>query len=242
MIYAGISETGLAREENQDAIFMDIKGSIGCFGVADGMGGHESGEKASLEVMDCINKWWIGVQEPDSIEAFMGLVQEAVSAIELANINIRKKIEPRSVCGSTVVIILVWCTYYAVLHAGDSRAYLIDKKCRVKQLTLDDVWENKPELIKRKSKLKKYSTYGKLTNAVGVDDSIKITMKVGLIENHAGFFLCSDGLYKMVDERSINQILKSMKNINIELIIDQIRRKVYQNGAADNVSFILVKV
>lgn len=241
MIYAGLSEVGLVREENQDAIFTDQNGTLGCFCVADGMGGHEHGERASQEIVACIGKWWERVSEPTGVEQFLDLTQTLGESIRSANMNIRNFTVPGTTCGSTVVALLIWGQYYAVLHAGDSRAYMIDKKGRLNQLTIDDVWENQPEIKIHKHKLKKYSTYGKLVNAIGANDSPKITVRTDNIGESSGFLLCSDGLYKMVEEKRISKLLKSFRRLGPEACMEELKQQVYQNGAKDNVSIILIQ-
>lgn len=242
MLYSAICDTGLVRLENQDSVFSDTKGSVGCFCVADGMGGHENGGDASREIVESIKHWWEEVTEPTTINDFMDMPQGLSNAIKTANDNIRKMTAPGSVCGSTVVCVLVWQTYYAVLHAGDSRAYLINKRYKLNQITRDDVWENQPNLNIRKSKLKKYTTYGKLVNAIGARDDVSITIKSDMIESNIGFLLCSDGLYKMVDEKNLRRILRSTKKTDLNQTVDKIKQVVYENGARDNVSIILIRV
>ncbi len=241
MIYAGLSEVGLVREENQDAIFTDQRGDLGCFCVADGMGGHEHGERASQEIVACIGKWWETVSEPTDVDQFLNLTQALGESIRTANTNIRNFTVPGTTCGSTVVALLIWDQYYAVLHAGDSRAYMIDKRGRLNQLTIDDVWENQPEIKIHKHKLKKYSTYGKLVNAIGANDMPKITIRTDNIGQNAGFLLCSDGLYKMVEEKKISKHLKGLLRQGPEACIEELKQQVYINGAKDNISIILIQ-
>lgn len=238
----GLCDSGLIRKINQDAIFMDIKGELGCFCVADGMGGHENGEMASQEIVKCVSHWWEKVQDPDSFDQFEQLKKGLFKAISDSNTNIRSFTNIRDICGSTVVAILIWRQYYALLSAGDSRVYLINKKNKIRQMTRDDVWENNLNIKIKKCKLKKYSTYGKLTNAIGIDDEVKLNVTSGIINDEKGFILCSDGLHKMINERAINKQLRSLKEGDLSQIVMRLKEKVYSKGARDNISIILVRI
>ncbi len=55
--YTILSEIGLGRKENQDAVFGANDGSVGIFLVADGMGGHVDGARASATVKNNIKTW-----------------------------------------------------------------------------------------------------------------------------------------------------------------------------------------
>ena len=53
-----LSEKGIVREENQDAILARITGESGLFVVADGVGGSENGALASNLIVDTYSRWW----------------------------------------------------------------------------------------------------------------------------------------------------------------------------------------
>ncbi len=68
--YAAATDTGLVRETNQDALFVDDSLAI----VADGMGGHAAGEVASAMTVEAI---YNGYLERPTIEGLLSAVETA---------------------------------------------------------------------------------------------------------------------------------------------------------------------
>ncbi len=241
MYYSGICETGLKRSINQDSIYMNAKDNFGIFCVADGMGGHEDGEKASGEITLCLKDCWNQMQEPIDVFSFQSCVDYVVETLQIANRNIRTFTPKNHVCGSTVVVLLLWERYYALISAGDSRIYRFDGKHRLLQLTRDEVWENQPGLKISMRERKKYSTYGKLVNAVGVKEELEVHVKTDILKKKNYFLLCSDGLYKVIGDWNIRKHMKCIGKESPEQITLNMKKEVYDEGAVDNVSIIIVQ-
>ncbi|MBP5330502.1 MAG: serine/threonine-protein phosphatase [Lachnospiraceae bacterium] len=241
IVYNTVCERGLVRENNQDSVFADVKGRNGIFCVADGMGGYEKGEVASGIIVQKVEEAWKSFFETENKKNFRDLFNAVSTAIKTANRDIYENYNKDAVCGSTVVVLLIFGNDYGVLSAGDSRLYSYQKDT-VKQVTEDDVWENLPEQKgKDIRELRSSSKYGKLTNAVGTMRDVRINYQMGKIKGSATYLLCSDGLYKMCSAQELARNLT--EHWKDPAILNEIlQEKVYMAGAKDNLSIITVNV
>lgn len=239
---AFFSEQGL-RNVNQDAIYASAKGDRGIFVVADGMGGHFGGEVASGAIVTGVRNWW------DSNE-FIGAASELVAeqcCTLLLNINKEVFSYYRSrgqVGGSTVAVLILWKDRYIVLSAGDSRIYRVREK-KLEQLTTDDVWENLPEVKYEmdSEKIAQDERFGRLTQALGSEERLRINRGGGMLSDREVFLLCSDGVYKYCAHRELEKNLRrGMKFRSANRIKEMVRQCAMKSGVDDNYSAIICNV
>lgn len=238
--YVGICDKGSVRECNQDAIFMHAKGDSGLFAVADGMGGHVRGELASQEMINHISNWWNQFTPGRFDYDFQKMMRSIGQTIEYANEIIYEKYNQSQVCGTTIVLIFIHRKYYGIIYAGDSRCYGYSK-WKVRQLTIDEVWENQVGLRKEDRQNKSHPNYGKLVNAIGTKKVTYYKTITNEMHQDNVFLLCSDGLYKYCEENYLKKCLRKCKKNKMEPISQALMQRVYQNGARDNISEILIR-
>lgn len=137
-----LSEAGMRRYDNQDAVLAVNTKQAGLFCVADGMGGHYRGGLASRTVIDSLEKWWDGIRECIASMAFLDILTELDKKIKALNEDIFQMYETEGQKGGTTLCLLLIHNHaYAVMNVGDSRIYRYQRgRCR--QMTADDVWEN----------------------------------------------------------------------------------------------------
>lgn len=246
--YCGISDKGAVRELNQDAIFMDVNEDTALFAVADGMGGHMYGEAASGIIVEQLRQWWderhAVSHKTGNLEDMDKVVCSLREQIIYANSVIHEQYNNGAdVCGSTLVVLLIWGSSYCIFSCGDSRVYYA-KGRRCEQVTVDDVWENQPHIIAEYEprQIREHAYYGRLIRAVGVSENVILKEQINVLESGGRFLLCSDGLYKMCPKKEIEKTLRRYKgNRNGDKLLERTMRRVYADGARDNVSVILVK-
>ncbi len=241
MEYKGVCDIGLERTINQDAVFMAAEEEIGLFCVADGMGGHSHGERASREVADGMAGWWKGFRETDFDCDFSRMIYSLNQVLEKANRNIWQMSGGREISGTTAVALFVYRGRYGILSAGDSRIYRCDR-ARVKQMTVDEVWENQTNLAVSNRMKRHHPNRGKLVNAIGIAEDVRITSSTDQTQPGMVFMLCSDGLYKMCPERIMEKYLKKCRRSPLNTALDSLIKKIYEGGAKDNFSVILVRI
>ncbi len=242
---AAFSETGAVRSENQDAVYINKTEKAGLFVVADGMGGHYKGGFASSCTVGAMKNWWEQVRDSILSIPFMDVVNSLENAIRALNRQIYQAyLREGKQGGTTLCVLLLYGSFYAVFHVGDSRIYCYSQK-KFRQLSVDDVWENKPYIKKLADSvdLRSDSRYGRLTNAIGAWEQVSVSVATGVMKKTAVFFLCSDGVYKYCEESRISTLLKrSEKSGSAAGQLERLKAVVYGNGAGDNLSAVLVVV
>jgi len=238
---AGKCDVGGKRKINQDSFCMFQKEDAGLFAVADGMGGHTNGEKASQTVIAQLSDWWTSFSPVLFGYEFCRMLTDIEKVIKHANSRIYTQWNRNGVCGTTVTVLFIYRNLYGVIYAGDSRCYL-SKGWKWKQVTTDEVWENQSGIADSERQQKDHPNRGKLVNAIGIREAVRCRAVTDLILPETAFLLCSDGLYKYCADRFIkNCVRKCRDRQGIEQSIDKLVSQVYQNGAGDNISVVIVK-
>ncbi|SFB82331.1 PP2C family protein-serine/threonine phosphatase [Butyrivibrio sp. YAB3001] len=237
IIYSAYSDKGRRDGENQDAYFVFRSENFSLFCIADGMGGHSKGEVASGEITKAIEKWLKGLYEKKMLLSQM-IFDEFEKVVDSINLKIYKEYNQASICGATIVALLIKNGEYCVISAGDSRAYKVEKG-KIIQITRDDVW------INESGDERFNADNGKLTKAVGIAESLICNRVTGSIDNGTVFFLCTDGVYKVIAEKELNKIVrttrKSKHDAQMDAVLEMIKQNVLCKGAPDNNTGILVK-
>ena len=213
------TDVGRKREANEDNFLVDKKLSL--FVVADGMGGHASGEVASDIAVhefrnavdanrDLIERFAKGdaAVRPQEI---LTVLEHAIQSAGLA-IYQKGQAEPdKRGMGTTTSALLIAGDRGFIAHVGDSRIYLV-RRGQVVQLTEDHSLIN--ELIRR-GKITKdgienspYKAYkNAVTRAVGVYETVNgDTIDFEILPGDQ-FLLCSDGLHVFLDDKKTIDIL-----------------------------------
>lgn len=242
MKHVGICDVGKVRDINQDAILTVSKDNCGLFVVADGMGGHSQGEKASQHIVQTLLEWWKAFSPAKYDNDFKRMIYALKQMLEQANREIYRSYNQTATCGSTAVILFIYKNTYGILYAGDSRIYMYYER-KLRQMTVDEVWENQPDLSPKERKLCWDYCHGKLLNAVGIKQEIECKVITDELEEGMVFLLCSDGLYKYCSERYLKRCMKKARNAgNVEYSCACLLDKVYEGQAKDNISIVLVQV
>lgn len=227
----GQTHVGCVRELNEDAYLNQA--DVGLWAVADGMGGHESGEVASQLVVEAL----AGVSSFASAYAFR---DAAAHAIEAANAEMlaRSAWEDQGSMGSTVVALLAHHGHYACLWAGDSRAYLY-RGGYLRRLTRDHsvVQEMVDAGTLSEENARKHPRANVITRAVGAREALELDGVFGTIQAGDRFLLCSDGLTAVVHER---EIAEEMIRAPLQAAAERLIERALARGAPDNVTVVMV--
>jgi PPM family protein phosphatase len=244
------TDVGRKRSSNEDNFLIDQQ--LKLFVVADGMGGHASGEIASAMcvhlIRDAIHR------ERDLLEHYddddprchvevCTLLEYAVhETCELIHKKAKQEPEKRGM-GTTVVVLLIIGARGFIAYVGDSRIYLL-RGGVVYQLTEDHSLRN--ELIRLgKITAEEFedSPYAGLKNAmtraVGVYEHVEVdTLDFDIVPGDA-FLLCSDGLYEYLDD---NDIANLIGEADIRAAPGRLIELANTRGGKDNVTAIVVQV
>lgn len=223
------THVGNVRSENEDTLFGSVE--AGVWMVADGMGGHSNGRFASQTIADALRETPLS----DTIESACDQVADAVHR---ANARIlAKSLEIGGQVGSTFVALVVRGREFAVLWAGDSRAYL----CRGDELILLTRDHTQVEAMVERGLLTREEAFDHpmkhvLARAVGVQEHLEIDAIRDAIAPGDVFLLCSDGLHSVIEDAEIARLLREKGTGACDDLIEACLR----HGAPDNVTIALV--
>ena len=240
-----LTDVGLVRQENQDSCFLSVDEGIGVFCVADGMGGHSNGKRASSDIVDGIRQWTSAFYSGKYNGGFSEIITDFENYLLHMNRKLYKYYNHDRICGSTIVALLVYGKYYAVFSLGDSRLYR-KRGFSFLQLTQDDVWQNSDVMsyAVQDEELRQNVNYDRLTRAFGIEESVVLHRITDTLKRGDTFFLCSDGVYKYCPEKIIKNCCTApiLGNVNIDDRLLEIRKQVYKNGAPDNLTAVMVRI
>ena len=192
-IDSGFTHVGHLRKENQDAILIHPSDSL--WVVADGMGGHSDGDKASKSIVSQLGE----LRLEGDLFANINQVKAVLNQVNRNILNYAN--ERHTTCGSTVVALLRNQDQCTFLWAGDSRLYL-RRGHELIQLTSDHSVENSFGMTNSSEQRPKNHA---ITRAVGVFDELDVECGFHELAKGDRFLLCSDGLYGPLAESQINQ-------------------------------------
>lgn len=229
---AGATDVGLKRSVNEDSYVA----AFPVFVVADGMGGHTAGDRASAAIVE---QFGLLVGRAD-LEAV-----DVVDSLLTANDTVRELAEGlERGAGSTVtgfaVIQQSGEARWMVFNVGDSRVYrLYDGLCE--QLTVDH--SAVQELIDAgrldADERETYSGRNVITRAIGADDSAADYWLMPVV-NGERLLACSDGLTRELDDAAIRAVL--LGTATPEQAADELVRRAVEHGGRDNVTAVVVDV
>lgn len=240
-----MSDTGRVRNLNEDSVRVerpsqsDVAARWGdLYVVADGMGGHESGEVASQIAVETIAHSYYTIKGTSADGALK-------KAIEQANIEIfrRAQEEDRHGMGTTVVAAVRIDRMLYIAHVGDSRIYLI-RDGQIKALTQDHsmVQEQVAAGILTPEEAEKHPYRNVISRAVGTSPSVEVEVSQSSpLELRDGdvVLLCSDGLTEHVKAPTIRQIVA---NRAAEAAAHALIQAANNGGGSDNISVIVLRV
>jgi serine/threonine protein phosphatase PrpC len=215
---------------------------ISLIAVADGMGGHVSGELASSLVIDAIAQIGafelVALQNP-SFEEHGDWVKRAMNAANKAVYEARQAAS--NDMGSTLVLGLITGSQAYLGHVGDSRIYLLSKGS-FQQLTTDH------------SLVQHLVTMGKISQdearfhpqrnviyrSLGENPEADTDYFVQQLFPGDRLLFCSDGLIGMLDDQKIQKII--LEASSPQAACDLLTEAAISAGGEDNISIILVEV
>lgn len=247
--FAGATDPGCVRPNNEDNFA--IEQGLGLFIVADGMGGHNSGEVASdlatTTVRDFARKMLGGQKSLVPEGGTPGLSPRARQLeyfIRSANTLIYEKGRafPKDAgMGTTIVAAIIDKNSLTVAHVGDSRLYLY-RRGELLQLTVDHSLVS--EQVQRghiSAEEAQHSNFQNiLTRALGVEPEVAIDIADHPLVPGDLVLAASDGLTKMLNDAEIAAIMRAEEEPS--RIVDALISRSRDAGGVDNVTVVVAKI
>jgi serine/threonine protein phosphatase PrpC len=236
------SDVGHVRSLNQDFISCVVpedevqfrnKGAL--FLVADGMGGHNAGEVASQEAVEC-------VLEAYYADATHDVVESLKRAFEIANQTLCAMAQDdpsKAGMGTTLVAAVIREDRAIIANVGDSRAYLLRGK-RLSQITVDHSWveEQVQEGLLTRDAARRHPHRNLITRSLGTRPGVEVDFFDMDLHRGDRLLLCTDGLSGQVSDQKMAQVVHAMspQGAAADLVA-----RANAKGGVDNVSVVIVQ-
>jgi serine/threonine protein phosphatase PrpC len=240
--------TGLQRKQNEDSLLVLVENAdgdgvlpnFGLFCVADGAGGHESGEIASGIAVRAVARSLLEDAFLHRIVESNGDRADLEELMRLAFERTQDTINDSAEGGVTTLTVAVLMEETLTIgHVGDTRAYLIEDD-QLRLITRDhsvpwrlvEIGQLTPEeaLVHPQRNL--------LWNAMGKGSNLVIDVYTQVVPRPGHLLLCSDGLWGEVPEEQIRRAIRESLEPN-QACLDMVRA-ANANGGADNITAILI--
>lgn len=247
--FAGGTDVGRKRDHNEDSIFLPTEARLGI--VADGMGGHASGEVASKLAVDTVVAYFHSTSEmqpltwPFKVDRdIRAEVNRMVTSIMLANVEIHEKAARDASCkgmGTTIDAINFLDDTVIIGHVGDSRVYryrdgeltqitedhsLINDYIKMKRVTVEEAenWPHKNVIVR----------------ALGMKDTVQVDIVTETCRVGDCYLLCSDGLTDMLSDPQVAHMIQMQRDL--DTAVDKLVEAANEEGGVDNISVVLARL
>lgn len=250
LAFGQATDVGMVRSNNQDSVFSfvstsrsaDQRPDFGLFIVADGMGGHHDGEKASAMTAHSVasyitNHIYLPMINGDNDAERVPITEALISAVQKANSDVIVRVPDG---GTTLTAVAVIGDLAYVAHVGDTRVYLVTKD-GLEQITRDH------SLVQRLIELGQltpdeaaiHPQKNVLYRALGQSDNLEVDALTRRLPPNSRLILCSDGLWNMVSDDEIMEI--ALKHNNPQEICDKLVALANTHGGSDNITAVVLQ-
>jgi protein phosphatase len=247
--FAGETDVGMKRTHNEDFLYLPDEERL--IMVADGMGGHASGDLASRLAVDTIVDFFRATSEEPEI-SWPFLVDRdnrmhenrLVTGVKLANLKIFEAAQRNSRfrgMGTTIVACFFCEDLVLIGHVGDSRVYHIHGN-EMTQITEDHSLLNDYIKMKRitPDEVDRFPHKNVIVRALGMKETVAVDILSANPVLGDIFLLCSDGLSGMVEDGDMLKLVHSEKDL--DRCCEKLVESANANGGVDNITVALARL
>lgn len=203
--FATLTKNG-NREVNEDSIGVFSHDDMCLFVLCDGLGGHGMGADASRLVVDVFESQFSNCDDPVNFLGDCFTTAQEMLMTEQAARHAKSKMK------TTCVALLIDNGKARIGHIGDSRLYIF-KKGKYKARTLD---HSIPQMLVlsreiKESEIRNHPQRSYVTRVMGVEweKNMYDLMEPIVLKPGMTLLLCSDGLWELIDEKTMSLLLKN---------------------------------
>ena len=245
-------ETNVGRKRNHNEDNFALMPEYGLYIVADGMGGHASGEVASKMSIDALQEF-LGetADDPDrtwpyKMDRSKGYEENRlITGVKLANLRIYEAAQrdgKKRGMGTTFVSLYAADDGIYVAHVGDSRCYRF-RQGKLEAMTEDHSLLNDYIKMKRltQEEIENFPHKNVIVRALGMKDTVKVDTRYDQPMIGDTFLLCSDGLAGPASDAEIAAVMTEYQGSDVKEIASRLIEKANGNGGPDNITAVLVR-
>ena len=229
----GITDCGLQRARNEDALFIDEAHCA--YAVADGLGGLPGGAEASQRIVDLLTKTF---EQVDAKKERPDLAELVIEINRIVTEEVREA-HPFTGSGSTLSLGQIIKDQFLIAHVGDSAIYHL-RDAHLEQLTIDHTMEQ--EFIKRLGEDARDSMPREyphtLTRCVGQQIELRVDQTRISLQAKDRILFCTDGLNKVLTHRQIQCLLEA--DDTPKAIAQSLVDSANANDGPDNITIIVL--
>ena len=228
------TDVGAVRKINEDSML--ARPERGLWAVADGMGGHSAGDRASQLVVARLD----ALEMPDALSQAIDAVDDALVASNTALRELAQAEHKRTI-GCTAAAMVIRGRHAAMLWTGDSRVYRHRPGEGLSQLTQDHAMVEQlvTQGVLTRAEAENHPQANLITRAVGAADVLFVDVELFELAPGDVLMICSDGLYKEVDNKEIGELLADESNEDAARALVDL---ALSRRARDNTTVIVVRI
>lgn len=244
--FAQQTDVGRERSTNEDNMISVLpdnpqllldKGAL--FVVADGLGGHSGGERASELAVQTVKEVYYQDDAEDRAEALRRAVLEA--NVRIYNLNLAKspRPSPDKIMGTTCVAAVLLEDNVYIVNVGDSRAYLV-RGDEMKQITLDHsvvADELRAGLI-TKEQAKDHPQRHVIYRCLG-EETVEVDIFTEKVQEGDKLLLCTDGLCALVDD---DELRATVQRYSLQESVQHLIERANELGGPDNITAVVAQI
>jgi serine/threonine protein phosphatase PrpC len=234
--YGFLTDVGRVREINQDSVSSDP--SRGLFIVADGMGGHLAGEKASISAVETIDAMLTHEALRVPAADLPRLIRDAVQAANRVIVQASLSDASMRGMGTTTTMAVAASDLVVVGHIGDSRAYLLTAS-GIEQVTEDH--SVVAQLLRARAitpaEALRHPYRNVITKCLGMQ--MEVEADITTVRWGAGdaLLICSDGLSGLVSDEEMHRVVYAASHP--QQACEQLVALANERGGHDNISVVV---
>ncbi len=235
-------------QSNEDSVFaiqgtQTYKGRLQPFGVfivADGIGDHEYGAEASNLALRVMSNSIVPFLLGNAALGQDALFELLISGVQRANeVLYRYNVQEHTHIGTTVTSVLISGSTAYVVNVGNSRTYLFREPNTLSQVTrIHSVITPFEGGITPSSHLNRHSQRRQLEHYLGEKATVQVDTFTLSLKKGDKLLLCSDGLWEMVRDPDLEQIMRVPVNVPAQ-VVEMLIQAALKEGGRDNISVIV---
>jgi serine/threonine protein phosphatase PrpC len=246
---AGETNVGRKRSHNEDSFTVIEEENL--YLVADGMGGHASGEVASQLAIETIRNFFQATgEDPDATWPYkMDKTRKyeenrLITGIKLANLRIFEAAQAEARyrgMGTTITACFFVPEGIYLAHVGDSRIYRL-RDGKYEQITEDHSLLNDYMKMKKLTpeEIENFPHKNVIVRALGMKETVKVDTTFDVPKPGDVFLMCSDGLSGMVDDSGMQRVLEE-HGADLSICASKLVEAANEAGGVDNITVVLIR-